>query len=129
MYNAHRGMAQPSSRLDEYITGIRQEFENATNTAGENDQRSESAYFRLGMAGEMSNAPYRAAVSARSTPVQMFPGPYKACKFPNSRKTQFMVPPLTDIKIFLVQVQIQEMEMVRQKVFELERNQQVLKQR
>jgi len=41
MYNAHRGMAQPGSRLDEYIQGIRQEFENATTTAGEHDQRRE----------------------------------------------------------------------------------------
>ena len=40
MYNAHRGMAQPASRLEEYISGIRQEFENATSGASESDQRS-----------------------------------------------------------------------------------------
>ena len=47
MYNAHRGMAQPTSRLEEYITGIRQEFESATNGASESDQRSQFSCLRI----------------------------------------------------------------------------------
>ena len=42
MYNAHRGMGAPANRLDEYIQGIRQEFESATARAGEHDQTCKS---------------------------------------------------------------------------------------
>ena len=47
MYSSHRGMAQPNNRLDEYIQGIRQEFENATSQAGEHDQRRKFGHTRL----------------------------------------------------------------------------------
>ena len=42
MYNAHRGMGAPANRLDEYIQGIRQEFESASTRAGEHDQTRKS---------------------------------------------------------------------------------------
>lgn len=117
MYNAHRGMAQPASRLEEYITGIRQEFENATNGASESDQRSEFSFTTPLLLFHFQSSPQDSAA---------------AVIVPTIARAKYNLRcgvKMTDLTPPKVQSQMQEMEMVRQKVYDLERNQTLIKQR
>lgn len=70
MYNAHRGMGAPANRLDEYIQGIRQEFESASTRAGEHDQTRKSV---IPILSRERKDPPNTASKVRNAPCPLLP--------------------------------------------------------
>jgi len=145
MYNAHRGMVQPpnnnnnnnnNNRLSELFEQIRREFDiHAQDRAGEHDQNSKFACLPIA---------YRKLVKCTlpllccwkknqtlSSP-RIRPGhlPRTITREAGKKTTEsaLMAGRLTKVEL-AVASQMQEMELVRQKVYELERNQIQIKQR
>ncbi len=143
MYNAHRGIVQPptnnNNRLSELFDQIRREFDvHAQDRAGEHDQNSTFAQF-----------PFFPILCSKACPlpllgprdedhtIQIFSNPsviyatiisITTSKLGNGTETQSYHRKLTTAEN-AVAAQMQEMELVRQKVYELERNQIQIKQR
>ena len=148
MYNAHRGggMGQPpannsNSRLSELFEQIRREFDvHAQDRAGEHDQSS--MFFFLGISELCArlHALLKPAFpkclintnSARDWISFIYASPSPAHTVEGSRESWNAASTLeekADSNETIVAAQMQEMEMVRQKVYELERNQIQIKQR
>ncbi len=115
MYNSHRGMVPtaPNNRLNELLDQVRQEFENQQTRTGEYEQNSTFRIQSL-FPSEISHQPL-----AKNLYESM------------SLKTLLSSGYLKSLMNFeyLVANQLQEMEMVRQKVYNLEQTQIAMKQR
>ena len=140
MYNAHRGLvAAPNNRLTELLDQVRAEFDNQQNRTGEYEQQSKFAsYARLVCTDRLCLWPSVVGVDVieRPTFISSLRG------LPSSEAHQANFISLHRVRTMesrsgewlanvddLVAAQMQEMEMVRQKVYSLEQTQHAIKQR
>ncbi len=122
MYNSHRGMAPaPNNRLTELLDQIRAEFENQQTRGGEVEQQSK---YTLRMLQSQARSFFYSFYNQQhfgkavpGSPVETSRSHGKECDLE-----------LIDTQN-TVNAQLQEMEMVRQKVYTLEQNQIQIKQR
>lgn len=119
MYNAHRGMVPaPNSRLTELLDQLRQEFENQSRSTGEFEHQCTSASISsLSPAFNWGPAWERGAEALTS----LLPRHAMACE-----GTTIGVLHMANAST--VTGQLQEMEMIRQKVYQLEQAQIKMKQ-
>ncbi|MCJ1472828.1 general transcription repressor [Lambiella insularis] len=120
MYNAHRGMvAAPSSRLTELLDQVRVEFDNQQNRTAEYDQQSS-------LANTITTIPR--VLCPESIPVAE--AAYDMLPCPDIANSGTPSDQIENSKWRpILSAQMQEMEMVRQKVYSLEQTQIAIKQR
>lgn len=123
MYNSHRGMVPtaPNNRLSELLDQVRQEFENQQTRTGEYEQ---NCMFQIQLSGCFHMLVY--VFKSKHVKNPFFIGLGFVLSWTSLALK--MGQPLTDV-YYLVANQLQEMEMVRQKVYNLEQTQITIKQR
>lgn len=111
MYNTHRGMVSaPNSRLSELLDQLRQEFENQSRSTGEFEHQ-------CAFLSQVSSVLQYSRQGRQCMPIQVRVGSLMVILFANPINFPF-----------LVTGQLQEMEMIRQKVYQLEQAQVKMKQ-
>ncbi len=143
MYNSHRGtmgQGQPTAsnsnnRLSDLFDQIRREFDvHAQDRAGEHDQSSKFLRFSESPNSTIFQCFITTKVAKDSPKLLLFPNVSSSpaqmiMKKQESTKGQTLSKSRLTRAENIVAAQMQEMEMVRQKVYELERNQMQIKQR